>query len=242
MWAECNRYIPSNCFSWCSLLTVFLLIIESLATLFRANSIMTKAYDLYFKMTGQFYLSEMLQDVIDQIYEPSTIKDCELNPKFLSKPEKAASNAAHVQAYADKLLSRMYKNIQAVPVSFRHIFNQLRIRLLEKFPECKSQNAFYTSISAFLFLRFVCPAILNPKIFKLRAELPPTKANRSLTILAKLVQSIANLIPFGEKEPYMMVLNDYHSEQMPKFMAFINKMTVVSIATSYVKLIIIMVL
>lgn len=81
--------------------------------------------------------------------------------------------------------------------------------------------------SGFVFLRLICPAILNPRMFNiiagkhllksmhlnlqlslnlvtmcassLLADPPSSTAGRTLTLVAKSVQNLANLVEFGAK-------------------------------------------
>ncbi|KAG8806367.1 hypothetical protein FRC18_006120 [Serendipita sp. 400] len=62
----------------------------------------------------------------------------------------------------------------------------------------------WQAISSFVFLRFLVPAILNPHLFGLCPGMPPKGVVRSLTLLAKCTQSLANLNPgTSQKEEYM---------------------------------------
>ncbi len=47
-------------------------------------------------------------------------------------------------------------------------------------------------ITGSIFLRFLCPAIMTPNFFGLHNAYPPDNAVRTLKLLAKLLQALAN--------------------------------------------------
>jgi len=86
----------------------------------------------------------------------------------------------------------------------------------------------YTAISGFIFLRLFCPAILAPKLFGMTKDQPEKiKTSRTLTLIAKTLQNLANLVEFGEKEPYMLDMNGFIKEHTGNMKKFIDSLTTI---------------
>ena len=64
---------------------------SSFETLFRGNSLTTKAVDVYMKMIGHEYLQMVLSDTIRTVF--ATKHSCEIDPSKLQKGESVAANA-----------------------------------------------------------------------------------------------------------------------------------------------------
>lgn len=81
-------------------------------------------------------------------------------------------------------------------------------------------------ISGCLFLRYICPAIHGPTLFGLTNAVPDDpRISRNLTLLAKVLQTIANFSHFEAKENYMRFLNDFvqsMQEEMHQFLRAVS--------------------
>ena len=81
----------------------------------------------------------------------------------------------------------------------------------------------FTCISAFIFLRFFGPAILNPRLFGLCVAYPSdARCQRTLTLIAKVLQGLANMSSFGGKEPWMGAMNPFLQANISSFEDFIT--------------------
>ena len=87
------------------------------------------------------------------------------------------------------------------------------------------QDHQYLAVSGFLFLRFLVPAILSPKLFALRDHHADAKTSRTLTLLAKAIQSMGNLgLQIGSgKEQWMEPLHPLIIESVQQIKKFIDE-------------------
>ncbi|XP_066911439.1 disabled homolog 2-interacting protein-like isoform X2 [Clytia hemisphaerica] len=186
---------------------------------FRGNSLATKSIDTYMKMIGKNYLQETLGSFIKCVYEAE--EDTEVDPQKIASSN---ANLTNNQQYLKKLLEEVWKNITesvpALPKRLRNVFSMVRQRCEEKGLGLATKIT-----SASLFLRFLCPAILSPSLFQLTQEYPGEKVARSLTLVAKTLQNLANFTRFGIKESYMEFLNEFVESQMPSMEAFLQSVS-----------------
>ena len=105
----------------------------------------------------------------------------------------------------------------------KYVFNSISTAASKQF---KEPEAKYLAVSGFLFLRFFCPAILNPKLFGMASDHPDGQGNgRTLTLVAKIIQNLANLADFGKKEPHMIPFNPFIKKNVNLMKAIIDKMS-----------------
>eukprot|EP01102_Stenamoeba_stenopodia_P020515 TRINITY_DN8023_c0_g1_i3.p1 TRINITY_DN8023_c0_g1~~TRINITY_DN8023_c0_g1_i3.p1 ORF type:complete len:968 (+),score=239.81 TRINITY_DN8023_c0_g1_i3:2187-5090(+) len=87
-------------------------------------------------------------------------------------------------------------------------------------------------VGSFLFLRFICPALVSPGKYGLLSEKDKEKelapeAIRALLLVAKLLQNLANNVEFdGSKEEYMTKMNDFITKNMDAVNKFFETLTV----------------
>ena len=64
-------------------------------------------------------------------------------------------------------------------------------------------------------------------------EYPDEKMARKLTLVAKVIQNLANFARFGVKEEYMCFMNDFLSKEIKNMKQFIDT---ISVSNTYVYL------
>jgi len=83
------------------------------------------------------------------------------------------------------------------------------------------------AIGAFYFLRFTCSAVSVPESYGLVKKIPSKNARRSLVLITKVLQNLANEIVFGKKESYMLKMNDFITTNIPKLTQFYQRLLLI---------------
>ncbi|KAI6710861.1 hypothetical protein JHW43_006592 [Diplocarpon mali] len=174
--------------------------------LFRGNSLFTQALDFHMRRVGKEYLEEVLSE---KILEINTMNpDCEVDPSRIQHADDLNKNWTLLNTLITEVWESIAGSAERCPPELRQIFKYIRAVSEDRYGNFLRTVA-YTSVSAFLFLRFFCPALLNPKLFGLLRDHPQPKAQRTLTLIAKSLQALANLSNFGQKESWMEPMNRF---------------------------------
>lgn len=227
-----------------------------IGSLLRANTALTRMMTTYTRRgPGQVYLKNTLTGVLSNLcnqpdlvlevnplkvymeyineYEIKTGVKSELNRKVTA--EEAAQNEEVQRIIApriDKLdeiagefITALISSADQVPYGIRWICKQIRQLARAKFPEVTREQV-CSLIGGFYLLRFINPAIVTPQAFMLVETKLSANTRRNLTLLAKILQNLANNVKFGGvKEFYMEPLNICIEKNKERLNQFLEDMT-----------------
>ncbi|ELR15903.1 PH domain containing protein [Acanthamoeba castellanii str. Neff] len=178
------------------------------STFFRDNTLTSHVVSTYSHDIGKDYILLVLKGLIRSTasYSAETL---EINPHMINL------SVTTLEENISKLSSVIQLYLDVITASAAH-----PPPVLTKFPESK-----YSAIGGFFFLRFLCPAIVSPESYGLvdSGAATLTGANRRpLILVSKVLQSIANGVQFGKKEPYMIPMNELMQVNIAKVHNFFD--------------------
>ncbi|KAK7053933.1 hypothetical protein R3P38DRAFT_3343387 [Favolaschia claudopus] len=199
---------------------------ENEAALFRSNSTCTRFLSAFAKVHGYGYLRGLIVPLIKSMASLPPGQSYELDP---DKPDvgeaRAAQNLENVKFVAASFLEIITSSIPVLPPMFREIAAHISKVVSRVWPEAK-----FSAMGAFIFLRFISPAIVAPETIDI--ELPKDLSKeehmvirRGLMVIAKIIQNLANNLFFG-KEKHMVPLNTFlqaNIASVTRFLSELNK-------------------
>jgi Ras GTPase-activating-like protein IQGAP2/3 len=222
------------------------------SNLLRQNTPVSRMMQTYTRRgPGQLYLKNVLGNRINSLIEHSEL-NLEINPlkihEELARLEEAkdpsgdfrpgvtqeeAAQNKNVQdtipprvdilmQLANSFLNTIIDSLDQVPYGIRWICKQIRSLTKRKYPEA-TDLAVCTQIGGFFFLRYINPAVVTPQAYMLIEGCPEEHPRRTLTMIAKMLQNLANK-PSYAKEPYMVHLAPFIDENKARMNAFLNRL------------------
>ncbi|XP_040434708.1 ras GTPase-activating protein 1-like isoform X2 [Falco naumanni] len=139
---------------------------DEATTLFRATTLASTLMEQYMKATATRFVHHALKGSILKIMESK--QSCELNPSKLEKNEDVNTNLAHLLSILSELVEKIFMAAEILPPTLRYIYGCLQKSVQNKWPANTTMRT--RVVSGFVFLRLICPAILNPRMFNIISD------------------------------------------------------------------------
>ncbi|KAL8563555.1 hypothetical protein ACOMHN_060871 [Nucella lapillus] len=194
------------------------------STLFRATTLATTLMDQYMKMTATDFVRQAVQHGVQKIMELK--HSCELNPALLEGSTDSKNNTETLLSLLHSMLEDIFKAVDFCPVQLRYICYCLQRKARAKWPDDDTVKT--RVVSSFIFLRLLGPAIVNPKSFSLVSENPSETASRTLKLVAKVIQMLANLVEPGPKEQYLEAVHPFIRKNRERMIVYLDELSCIS--------------
>ncbi|KNC49089.1 neurofibromatosis type 1 [Thecamonas trahens ATCC 50062] len=187
------------------------------STLFRRNSMATKLLTAFTKYVGKSWLQDMLREPIKAMLEMNPQR-FEVDPDKVMPNDDVDANRDRLMTAATVIVDAIFAKYAQCPVSIHSVAHMLASIIVEKFPKAGP-----TAIAGFIFLRFICPAIVAPDGFGLVPDAITSRdTRRGLIIVTKIVQNLANRVRFGTKERFMDMANQFIDDRSESMLAVLS--------------------
>ncbi|KAF2075606.1 hypothetical protein CYY_003074 [Polysphondylium violaceum] len=189
------------------------------STLFRSNTTATKLMTAFTKLKGMPYLQKYITPLVKEIIENPF--GYEVDPSKINEgSEELMTNMMNLIQISEKFTDAIIDSLGGLPISLREISKLLQSEVIKKFPDNK-----HSSVGGFIFLRFLCPAIIAPHTAGLVDEAPGPEATRALVLIGKVLQNLANGIEFGQKESFMIPVNRFIIGNVNRLNSYFDRLT-----------------
>ncbi len=178
-------------------LTKEIQITTKVVELLRRNSVATRMLVIYAKKYGASYLSSTLSPILQSFSDDPSGHIFELSADKLSESKKN-DNIEKFMKCISTFSKAFTRSLHNMPEAFKEICYTIRTVAIQSFPEAGA-----TSVGAFIFLRFFCPAIVAPEANNLVKSPLRREIRRSLLLVAKVIQNMANGSLYSLKMPLL---------------------------------------
>ncbi|XP_028515761.1 GTPase-activating protein [Exaiptasia diaphana] len=220
---------------------------ENFNSLLRANTAISRMMTTYTRRgPGQEYLKLTLEEPLHELLsQPDLI--LEINPikvyieiyghpqdesnqltieKAMDDPEVQLKTRIRIKKLVDVaslFLGIIVSSLDKVPYGIRWLCGAIKTLAMEKYPDVSVEQV-SSMVGGFFLLRFLNPAIVTPSAHMLTSKQPSQTMRRNLTLIAKILQSMANknIVTSHFKEEYMQPLQPFALEHVDLMQSFLR--------------------
>ncbi|KAJ3437057.1 neurofibromin-a [Anaeramoeba flamelloides] len=193
-------------------------------SILRGNSVLTKMITIYIRSIGTRYLETILgKEIYILLTSEEFSMHLDQNLAKKNNPNEDINvvlnnNAKRLVAFAQTILENIFdqKNLKWIN---DHLYKIAQ--LIGKFAKQYVPENVIPLVGSFLFLRFITPAIVTPKVYNIipRDIEIPIEKRKNLVWCSKLLQNLTNNVHFSEKNQYLScygVLDDFIDQNQEK--------------------------
>lgn len=175
---------------------------EQSETLFRGTSLETKIISTYLHKRCADFVRASVTPLLNWLLLEGSAT-FEVDPAKEPSQEKRAVSQKKLIEAAQLVISTVVTNTPLIPEEVCSVLRSIQSTVQSKFPAMGLR-----SVGSLIFLRLLCPAMVSPDTF-LNFRKGTPQMRRSLILISKLVQNLANVVLFGDKEEYLLFANDW---------------------------------
>lgn len=149
----------------------------------RRNSLATRTLAIFSRVKGSEFLDKTIKPLIDGIVVDGLDFEIEKN---IEDPIEKAKHVERFMNCIDTFVENIEKSYDCLPDEFFYISQKIYEAANKKF-----SGSELISVGSFIFLRFFCPAIINPESATIKDRISSTN-RRTLILVAKFLQNLAN--------------------------------------------------
>lgn len=165
-------------------------------------------------------------------YESTTglVWDGELQPDHetaVSTPEVMKLVSERIGILEDLcqlVLDSIIGAMDEIPYGMRWVCRKLQQLAVEYFGALNN-SVLGSIVGGYIFLRFFTPMIVTPDALKLVNLQANRTQRRTLVLIAKVLQACSNGTLFGDKEVYMVGMNNFIQTNRPRLIEFFGQLT-----------------
>jgi len=143
----------------------------------------------------------------------------ELNPEKIEKGQDKKINQLQLQLLIQKIFGKITTSLDRFPPPLRYLLYKVHADMQENFSDMS-----HLVMGNLVFLRFLCPALILPQKYGITPDTPHKSTQRTLILMAKVLQNLSNKVEFGNKEAFMAPMNKFITDNIGKVESFFDEL------------------